>query len=268
MLASKGVASMAHVITICNHKGGVGKTTTVVNLAHALVKAGKKVLVVDADPQGNASQTLGKVPPHDQPIGVADLFMDRGRVFANTYVDSKISDLKLIPSTLRMFQLERMIPETKRVMGLRAKLDAGARETFDFILMDTPPNLGTFQLNALAASDYYIVPVQADSYHALTGIEYLMETAGFVREDANEDLKFLRVLITMSDSRTSVAKTMAQEIRRHFGKDRVFENVINRNTLIAQAVIEGKSIFQKDTRAPGAKDHMSLAKELIRILGA
>jgi len=258
---------MAHVITICNHKGGVGKTTTVVNLAHALVKTGKKVLVVDADPQANASQTLGKVPPHDQPVGVSDLFMEKGKVFSNTCVDTKIPEIKLIPATLKMFQLERMIPETKRVMGLRAKLDAGAREMFDYILIDTPPNLGTFQLNALAASDYFLVPVQADSFHALTGLEYLMETAGFVREDANEDLKFLRVLVTMYDGRTSVAKTMAQEIRRHFGKDRVCSTVINRNTLLAQAVIEGKTIFLKDSRAPGAKDHLTLARELTQILG-
>lgn len=258
---------MAQVITVCNHKGGVGKTTTVVNLAHALAKNGKRVLVVDADPQGNASQTLGKVPPTDQPFGVSDIFMEKGKIFSNTHVDTTIPEVKIIPATLQMFQLERMIPETKRVLGLKAKLDSGARESFDFILFDTPPNLGVFQLNALAASDWYLVPIQADSFHALTGIEYLMETAGFVREDANEDLKFLRALVTMYDARTSVAKTMDEEVRRHFGKDRVFSTVINRNTLIAQAVIEGKTVFQKDTRAPGAKDHMALAKEILNLLG-
>lgn len=259
---------MAHVISVCNHKGGVGKTTTVVNLAHALAKEGKKVLVVDADPQGNASQTLGKVPPVDQPFGVSDIFTDRAKVFSNTFVDTKISDVKLISATLQMFQLERVIPETKRVLGLRAKLDAGAREVFDVILFDTPPNLGVFQLNALAASDWYVVPIQADSFHALTGIEYLLETAGFVREDANRDLKFLRALITMYDARTSVAKTMEDEVRKHFGKERVFHTLINRNTMLAQAVIEGKTIFQKDGRAPGAKDHTELAEEILSILGA
>lgn len=258
---------MGVVITVCNHKGGVGKTTTVVNLAHALAKMGKKVLVVDADPQANASQTLGKVAPVDQPYGVSDLFTDKSKVFSNTCVDTKISGVKMISATLQMFQLERVIPETKRVLGLRSKLDAGARESFNFVLIDTPPNLGVFQLNALAASDWYIVPIQADSYHALTGLEYLMETAGFVREDANGDLKFLKTLITMYDARTSVAKTMLQEINKHFGKDRVFRTVINRNTLIAQSVIEGKSIFQKDSRAPGAKDHLELAQEMVEILG-
>lgn len=259
---------MAHTITICNHKGGVGKTTTVVNLAHALVKKGKKVLVVDADPQGNASQTLGKISPVDQPFGVSDLFMDKSKVFSTTFVDTKIRDLKLIPATLQMFQLERMIPETKRVLGMKAKLDRAARETFDFIIFDTPPNLGVFQLNALAASDWFLVPIQADSFHALTGIEYLLETTGFVREDANDDLKFLRALVTMYDARTSVAKSMDEEVRRHFGKDRVFKTLINRNTLIAQAVIEGKTVFQKDSRAPGAKDHLELATEILDILGA
>ena len=161
-----------------------------------------------------------------------------------------------------------MIPETKRVLGLKAKLDAGAREIFDFVLFDTPPNLGVFQLNALAASDWYVVPIQADSFHALTGIEYLLETAGFVREDANQDLKFLRALITMYDARTSVAKTMEEEVRKHFGKERVFHTLINRNTMLAQAVIEGKTIFQKDGRAPGAKDHTELATEILGILGA
>lgn len=258
---------MAQVITVCNHKGGVGKTTTVINLAHALAKKGKKILVVDADPQANASQTLGKVPPIDQPFGVSDIFMDKGKIFSNTCVDTKVPDVNLIPATLQMFQLERIIPETKRVLGLRAKMDSGARDNFDFILFDTPPNLGVFQLNALAASDWYLVPIQADSFHALTGIEYLLETAGFVREDANDDLKFLRALVTMYDARTSVAKSMDEEVRRHFGKDRVFKTVINRNTLIAQAVIEGKTVFQKDSRAPGAKDHTALAKEILDILG-
>lgn len=257
---------MAHVITICNHKGGVGKTTTVVNLAHAFGKMGKSVLVVDADPQANASQTLGKIPPADQPYGVSDIFTDKVKVFSTTYVDTKIPEVKLIPATLPMFQLERMIPETKRVMGFKAKLDDGARETFDYILFDTPPNLGVFQLNSLAASQWYLVPIQADSFHALTGLEYLIETTGFVREDANEDLKFLRALVTMYDARTSVAKTMVQEIRRHFGKDRVFQTLINRNTLVAQAVIEGKTVFQKDGRAPGAKDHLDLAEEIVTIL--
>ncbi len=257
---------MAHVITVCNHKGGVGKTTTVVNLAHALARLGKKVLVVDADPQANASQTLGKVPPVDQPFGVSDLFIDKSKIFSTTFVDTKIQDVKLIPATLQMFQLERMIPETKRVMGFKAKLDEGVLETFDYIIFDTPPNLGVFQLNALAASQWYLVPIQADSFHSLTGIEYLVETAGFVREDANEDLKFLRALVTMYDARTSVAKTMSQEIRRHFGKDRVFKTLINRNTMVAQAVIEGKTVFQKDGRAPGAKDHLDLAEEMISLL--
>jgi len=258
---------MAQVITICNHKGGVGKTTTVVNLAHALAKIGKRVLVVDADPQANASQTLGKVSPVDQPFGVSDIFVDKAKVFSTTFVDTKIPEVKLIPATLKMFQLERMIPETKRVMGFKAKLDEGAKETFDYILFDTPPNLGVFQLNALAASQWYLVPIQADSFHSLIGLEFLMETAGFVREDANDDLKFLRALVTMYDARTSVAKTMAQEIRRHFGKDRVFQTLINRNTLVAQSVIEGKTVFQKDSRAPGAKDHLDLAQEIVGILG-
>jgi chromosome partitioning protein len=258
---------MAHVITVCNHKGGVGKTTTVVNLAHALAKAGRKVLVVDADPQGNASQTLGKVPVVDQPFGVSDLFIDKSKIFSTACVDSKVPGVKLIPATLQMFQLERVIPETKRVLGLRSKLDAGAKETFNYILIDTPPNLGVFQLNALAVSDWYIVPIQADSYHALTGLEYLMETAGFIREDANQDLKFLRTLITMYDARTSVAKSMLEEINKHFGKERVFRTVINRNTLIAQSVVEAKTIFQKDSRAPGAKDHADLAQEIIELLG-
>src|SRR5271157_1532226 len=133
---------MAHVITVCNHKGGVEKTTTVVNLAHALAKMGKKVLVVDADPQANASQTLGKVAPVDHAHGVSDLFTDKSRVFSNTCVETKISGVKMIPATLQMFQLERVIPETKRVLGLRSKLDVGAKDSFDFILIDTPPNLG------------------------------------------------------------------------------------------------------------------------------
>jgi chromosome partitioning protein len=257
---------MAVVLSISNHKGGVGKTSVSVNLSHALALLGRKVLLVDCDPQANATYILGRVPPSEQTLGVADLLRNGQRSFADAIVESNVPGVSIVPATLDMFAMEHGLPDAARVMGLRAKLDERTRSAFDFIVCDTPPNIGPFQSNALAMAHYYVVPIQADSYHALVGMEILLNAADIIRAYCNPDLKFLRVVITMYDARTSISRAMADEIRRAF-KGQVFETVINRNTVIAHSVLDGMTVFQKAAKAAGARDYLTLGKEVLEVLG-
>ena len=255
----------AHVITIANHKGGVGKTCTAVNLSHALEILGKRVLVIDCDPQGNTSQTLCSTSLEDHTASVANLFNDKSRVFSNSYVDTNIPGVKLIPASYEMFWLERQIPDTRRVNGLRNKLDDNARRDFDVILLDTPPNIGVYQVCALTASDSYLVPVQSDSVYALSGMEVLFRSNEIIREEANPALRMLGVLLTLYDARTTMCKLMAEKIRETF-PGQVFDTIINRNAALTASAVQGQTVFQSDGRSTGAKDYMSLATELLRKL--
>ena len=160
---------MAHIIAFANQKGGVGKTSSVISIAHALAMREKKVLAVDLDPQGNSSRILGKILPSEQPRTVIDLFTKKTAILSNTYVDSQIKGVKLIPSYLKLFEIERTMKEIERLSALRTKVDGAALEEFDFVLVDTPPNLGTFLLNALIIADYVIIPIDAESIFAVEG---------------------------------------------------------------------------------------------------
>ena len=254
------------VISISNHKGGVGKSATAVNLAHALSILGKKSLVIDLDPQANASYMLGSIPPQDQPHGVADLLKSPDRNFSNTFVETHVSNVSLIPATLEMFSIEYSLPDAVRLMGLRSKFDDEAKEFFDFVICDTPPNLGPFQSNALALADYFIVPIQSGSYHALVGLEILLNAADVIRNYVNKDLSFLGILITMYDSRTSISRAMKEAIQARF-PNQTFQTVINQNTVIANAALSNQTVFEQDEKAVGSKDYLALAEELLKILG-
>ncbi len=254
----------AKIISVCNQKGGVAKTTTVVNLAAALAKLEHKVLVLDLDPQTNASVTLGKTNPYEAAFTMYDVFMDRAKIVSTSMQETRDKYIKLVPGHINLSGIEHKLwGSVRAVIALTKKIDKHAKDTFDYILIDCPPSLGLLTVNALVASDTYIIPVEASSYYALQGMELLQNTISDVQENINESLILMGILITMYDSRTSICKAMAEEIRSYFGDDNVFRTVINRNTTLAQATLNGKTIFEHESRSPGARDHLELAKELL-----
>ena len=256
----------ARIVSVCNQKGGVAKTTTVVNLAAALAKLEQQVLVLDMDPQTNASDTLGKTSPYESKFTMYDVFMDRAKIISTSMQDTRNRFLKLVPGHINLSGIEHKLRESVRaVIALKQKIDNHARDTFDYILIiiDSPPSLGLLTVNALVASDSYIIPVEASSYYALQGMELLQNIITDVKENINEALRLQGILITMYDRRTSICKAMSEEIRSYFGDENVFKNVINRNTTLAQATLNGQTIFEYESRSPGAKDHMALAKEFL-----
>lgn len=254
----------ATIISICNHKGGVGKTTTVVNLAAALGELDKKVLVVDVDPQANSTMVLYSGDPFKTPKTTIRLFSDDTSSFYSVLQLAKSKNVSIIPTNILMINTEKEIFGTPRMIaGLANKIDEETRKDFDFILIDCPPNLGSFVTNALTASDFYIIPIGAEDNFALRGVENLVKHVNEIKKGFNEDLSLLGILITLYDERTTLSKVMKGEIKNFFGQDKVFKTIINRNTALNQAVIKKKTIFQLDRRMAGAQDYKNLAQEVI-----
>lgn len=257
--------SYCSIISICNHKGGVGKTTTVVNLAAGLAKLDKKVLVLDIDPQANASHTLGKVSPYDSKFTMYDVLMDKAKILSTSYQDSRNERIKLVPGHISLASAEHELRNSAIVgaLALRRKVDELVAETFDYALIDCPPSLGILTVNALIASDYYAIPVEAASIYALQGIKFLQEIVEEVKDQINEGLTLLGVLITMYDHRTNISKAMRAEILRYFGAENLFNVIVNRNTAIEQATLNKQTIFEYAPRAAGARDYLEVAEEVV-----
>ena len=261
---------MACIISFAIQKGGVGKTTSAVTTAHALAQMGKKVLVVDIDPQHNASLVLGKVTPYEQPRTIIDIFREPDTNFSSCAVASKYTNVDLISSHIDLFTVANQLGASspRMIVGLRNKIDEAAQEHYDYILIDCPPNLGgPFMTNALSASDYYVMPLEAESYFALKGVQQFMDCAKEIRDSINSRLKLLGVLITMADLRTNVSKAMIESIKRFFGEELVFKNVITRSTSINRANMMRKTSIDLDSRQSGANDYMQFAKELMEWVG-
>lgn len=247
---------MAKVITIFNQKGGVGKTTTVVNLSSALAKLKKKVLVIDLDPQANATSGLGV--DKEQEHNVYDLLIHGNEKIVNT--DTK--NLDLIPSNGDLAGIEiELSQENSWQYRLREKIEK-IKENYDYIIIDSPPSLGVLSMIALVASDGIIVPVQCE-YYALEGVGQLMSTISLVRDSFNKNLNVEGVILCMYDGRTNLSIQVAEEVKGFF-EDKVFKNVIPRNVRLAEAPSFGMSIFDYDANSKGAKSYMSLAKEFIK----
>lgn len=257
---------MSHVIALANQKGGVGKSATVISLAHALALKDKRVLVIDLDPQGNASRILGTVLPSEQPRTVIDLFTKKTALFSNTSVPSKIKGVRLIPAYLKLFEIERSMKDIERLSTLRTKLDGAALEEFDFMLVDTPPNLGTFLLNALIISKHVIIPIDAESIFAVEGLDGLLETINDVKSTLNPSIRLLKVLLTMVDGRTNTSRIIQEQITRTFDGDQVFRTSITKNTSVNKAHLKGLTVFQDDRKALAAKDYLAVAEELLECL--
>ena len=251
--------SMAQVICIANQKGGVGKTTTSVNLSYALAQLGRKILLIDMDPQGNASSGLGikRFESQDANIyhvligemGIKDVVQPtkhKNLFVATSNPDLVGAEIELVDMPHREFRLKHAI--------------ALVSNEYDYIIIDCPPSLGLLTLNSLIAGDSFLVPLQCE-YFALEGLSQLLNTAGIIKKNFNPGLHIQGIVLTMFDSRNNLSHQVVSEIKTHFG-DKVFSAIIPRNVRLSEAPSHGQSIFEYDVKSIGASKYMELATEL------
>jgi chromosome partitioning protein len=254
---------MGRIIAVSNQKGGVGKTTTAINLGASLALADRRVLLVDMDPQGNLTSGVGQ----------KERASEEGTIYeALTHGDPRIAHLPIIATGVQGLSLLasdrhltgaeiEMVPLADRESRLRHLLD-GLRDNFDFILIDTPPSLGLLTLNGLVAADGVLIPLHCE-YFALEGLADLVATLRRVRGSLNPGLDIVGVLLTMHDERTNLSQQVAREIRGFFG-DKVFSTVIPRNVRLGEAPSHGLPVMLYDVRSRGAEAYLALARELLR----
>ena len=251
---------MGKIISIANQKGGVGKTTTSINLSTLLAKKGKKVLLIDADPQGNATSGLGI--EKEQQFSVYDVLIEDIEV-ENTLQTTQVKNLDLCPSNINLAGAEvQLVGAENREFRLKSKLE-NIKDDYDYIIIDCPPSLGLVTLNAFTASDSVLIPIQCE-YYALEGLGQLLNTIELVKTHMNKDLKVEGALLTMYDARTNLSNQVVNEVKKYFG-DRVYKNVIPRNVRLSEAPSYGMPISLYDPRSKGAKAYEKFAKEFIKM---
>ncbi|MET3575880.1 ParA family protein [Bhargavaea ullalensis] len=251
---------MGRIISIANQKGGVGKTTTSVNLSACLAHLGKKVLLIDTDPQGNATSGVG-VNKGDVQNCIYDILIDDAEV-RSAILPTDVDNLSIIPATISLAGAEiELVSTISREVRLKHALDE-IRDDYDYIIIDCPPSLGLLTLNALTASDGLIIPVQCE-YYALEGLSQLLSTIRLVQKHLNNDLMIDGVLLTMFDARTNLGIQVIEEVKKYF-QDKVYNTVIARNVRLSEAPSHGEPIIVYDPRSRGAEVYLELAKEVIR----
>lgn len=244
------------VIAIVNQKGGVGKTTTAINVASQLANSGFSVLLFDLDPQGNSTSGLGHSKEDSQ--NAYDILC-RDLNLSDVVKESHVAKLFLIPSNSDLAGAEvELVNKSDREFTLKKAL--GSAE-YDFILIDCPPSLGLLTINALTASNLVLIPVQTE-YYALEGLSQLLNTIQFIRQKTNPNLELLGVVMTMYDKRNSLSEQVLIEVKKYFG-DKVFNTIIPRNVRLAEAPSYGKTIYEHDKWSKGARSYKALTKEVI-----
>ena len=249
---------MGKIIAIANQKGGVGKTTTAVNLSAAIAQAGKKVLMADLDPQGNTTSGLGRTV--NERTSIYDALMGRAQL-KNCIQQTEIKKLHLIGSDIRLAGAEVELVSVKEREFYLKKLLGAVRDDYDFIFVDCPPSLSLLTLNALAAADSVLVPIQCE-YYALEGVTALMNTINRVKHTFNPRLEIEGILLTMLDGRTNLAIQVVDQVKKHFRKD-VFATMIPRNVRLGEAPSHGEPICLYDPKSSGAIAYEALAKEVL-----
>ena len=248
------------VLAIANQKGGVGKTTTAVNLGTALAACGKRVLMVDLDPQGNASTGLGLLRArHERSIYQV---MIEGAPIGQSLIKTMVPGLTLVPSSIDLSGAEvELVPTPRREYRLSEALHDAVAD-YDYVLIDCPPALGLLTLNALVAADAVLVPLQTEFY-ALEGLSHLLRTIEMVKRRFNQRLELQGVVLTMVDRRNNLSDMVARDVRAHLGS-KVYDTVIPRNVRVSEAPSHGKPVLLYDIRCPGAQAYIHLAGEILR----
>ena len=251
---------MGKIISVANQKGGVGKTTTTVNLCAILAKKNKKVLLIDADPQGNATSGLGA--EKDAEFSTYDILVSDVEI-KDAIQDTIIKNLKICPANMNLAGAEvELVSMMSREQRLKEKLDL-VKEEFDYIFIDCPPSLGLITLNSFTASNSVLIPIQCE-YFALEGLGQLLNTINLVKKHLNKDIKIEGALLTMYDIRTNLSNQVVKEVKRYF-ENKVYNTVIPRNVRLSEAPSYGMPITEYDPRSKGAKSYMKFAKEFLKL---